>query len=212
MSIKLEAEKRTDLGKGSSRRLRHENRVPGVIYGGDKDAYSVSLLHNKVMLALEKEATYSSILDLSVDGKVEKVILKDLQRHPFKPVIMHIDFQRVAAKDIIVKLVPLHFINETESKGAKAGGMISHVLNQVEVKCQVKDLPEFIEVDLAGMNIGDILHLTDLKLPKNVKLAGDFADGEHNQPVVTVHKSKVHQDDTETTATAEASTAEENAE
>jgi large subunit ribosomal protein L25 len=191
-AIKLEAELRTDTGKGSSRRLRRlENKVPGIIYGGDKAAKMIHLMQNKVHIALETESIYSSVFDLKVDGKVEHVILKDIQRHPYKPTIMHMDFQRVSAKDVLVKMIPLHFINEAESKGVKAGGLVSHTMNQVEVKCQVKDLPEFINVDLLNVALNDVLHLTDLQLPKGVKLTADVSDAEHNHPVVSIHLPKV---------------------
>ena len=184
----LEAETRKDLGKGASRRLRRlENKVPAVLYGSDIKPQAIHLLHNKVIKALETESIYSSVFDLRVDGKVEHVILKDLQRHPYKPVILHMDLQRVSAKDVLVKMVPLHFMNEEEAKGVKAGGMISHTMTQIEIRCQAKYLPEFIEVDVADMNVDDVLHLSDLKLPKNVHLATDPTVGGHDHPVISIH-------------------------
>ena len=192
MSTILEAETRTDMGKGASRRLRRlENKVPGVIYGGDKNPLSIHLQHNKVLKALETESIYSSVFDLLVDGKAEHVILKDLQRHPYKPVILHMDFQRVTAKDILVRMVPIHFINEDESQGVKDGGVVNHTMVHVEVRCQAKYLPEFIEVDLGLMNIDDVLHLSNLKLPKNVHLSTDPLVGGHDLPVVSIHMSRV---------------------
>lgn len=189
--IQLEAETRTNQGKGASRRLRRlENKVPAIIYGGEKAPLALHLFHHKVVKALENESIYSSVFDLHVDGKVEHVILKDLQRHPYKPVILHMDFQRVSASDVLVKMVPLHFVNEQQSTGYKAGGVINHTMTQVEVRCQVKDLPEFIEVDLSHLNLDDVLHLSDLKLPANVQLAIDPTDGDHNHPVVGIHASK----------------------
>ncbi|KTC86088.1 MULTISPECIES: 50S ribosomal protein L25/general stress protein Ctc [Legionella] len=191
-TIVLEAETRKDMGKGASRRLRRlENKVPAVLYGGDKKPQSIHLLHNKVIKALESESIYSSVFDLHVDGKVEHVILKDLQRHPYKPVIMHMDLQRVGAKDVLVIHIPLHFINEQTSKGVKAGGIISHTMNQVEVRCQAKNLPEFIEVDMAEVEMNDVLHLSDLKLPKGAQLTIDVKDGSHDLPVVSIHAPKV---------------------
>jgi large subunit ribosomal protein L25 len=208
-TVKLEAELRSDMGKGSSRRLRRlENKVPGIIYGGDKPAKTINLFHNKVIKALETESIYSSVFDLKVDGKVEHVILKDLQRHPYKPVIMHMDFQRVSAKDVLVKMVPLHFINEDTCKGVKAGGLVSHTMTQVEVKCQVKDLPEFINIDLADMALNDVLHLSDIKLPKGVKFSVDPTEGGHDHPVVSIHLPKAAA--VEETTTAEAIEPEEN--
>ncbi|KTC65633.1 50S ribosomal protein L25 (plasmid) [Legionella adelaidensis] len=191
MSIVLEAEPRTDIGKGASRRLRRlENKIPAVLYGGEKEPQSLHLLHNKVVKALESESIYSSIFDLKINGKTEHVILKDLQRHPYKPIILHMDLQRVSAKDVLVKLVPLHFINEQTAKGVKAGGMINHAMMQVEIRCQAKNLPEFIEVDVADLNVDEVIHLSDLKLPKNVQLATDPNVGGHDHPVVSIHLPK----------------------
>ncbi|MDX1837737.1 50S ribosomal protein L25/general stress protein Ctc [Legionella taurinensis] len=187
-SIVLEAQARVDMGKGASRRLRRlENKVPGILYGGDKKPQAIHLLHNKVVKALESESIYSSVFDLVVDGKVEHVILKDLQRHPYKPVILHMDLQRVSAKDVLVKNVPIHFIHEDTCKGVKAGGIINHSMTQLEIRCKVKDLPEFIEVDMTEVSLDDVVHLADLKLPKGVQLTVDLKDGSHNLPVVSVH-------------------------
>ncbi|WP_028388331.1 50S ribosomal protein L25/general stress protein Ctc [Legionella fairfieldensis] len=190
-TIVLEAQTRQDIGKGASRRLRRlENKVPAVLYGGDKKPLSIHLLHNKVVKALESESIYSSVFDLHLDGKIEHVILKDLQRHPYKPVILHMDLQRVSAKDVLIKNIPVHFINEDTAKGVKAGGIINHAMTQVEVRCQVKNLPEFIEVDMAHVDIGDVVHLSDLKLPKGVQLTVDLKDDSHNLPVVSIHTPK----------------------
>ena len=211
--IMLEAETRTDLGKGASRRLRRlENKVPAVLYGGDKKPQSIHLLHNKVIKALETESIYSSVFDLRVDGKkVEHVILKALQRHPYKPVILHMDLQRVTPKDVLVKMVPLHFINDDKAPGVKDGGMVNHTMVHVEVRCQAQYLPEFIEVDLAAMAIDDVLHLSDLKLPKGVHLAVDPSVGDHDHPVVSIHLSRVsaeNEAEEEAAAAEEASAAE----
>ncbi len=203
-SIMLEAKTRVDMGKGASRRLRRlENKVPGVLYGGGKEPQAIDLLHNKVIKALESESIYSSVFNLSVDGKIEHVILKDLQRHPYKPVIMHMDLQRVSAKDVLVKMIPLHFINQDAAPGVNDGGLVTHTMNQVEVRCQAKYLPEFIEVNLANMNMNDVLHMSDLILPKNVQLAIDPTIGDHDHPVVSIHVSKVDVSDLETDAAAE---------
>lgn len=191
-NVLLEAQTRTDMGKGASRRLRRlENQVPAVIYGGDKKPLSIHFQHNKVVKALETESIYSSVFDITVDGKVEHVILKALQRHPYKPVVMHMDLQRVSKTDILVKLVPIHFINEEKAPGIKAGGMINHTMTQVEVRCQAKDLPEFITVDMSEVKINDVVHLSHLKLPKGVQLTVDVTDGSHDAPVVSIHMSKV---------------------
>ncbi|WP_454783478.1 50S ribosomal protein L25/general stress protein Ctc [Legionella sp. WA2022007384] len=187
-NILLEAQARTDMGKGASRRLRRlENKVPAVIYGGDKKPMSIHFQHNKVVKALETESIYSSVFDITVDGKVEHVILKALQRHPYKPVVMHMDLQRVSKTDILIKLVPIHFINEEKAPGIKAGGIINHTMTQVEVRCQAKDLPEFISVDMSEVKMDDVVHLSHLKLPKGVQLTVDVTDGSHDAPVVSIH-------------------------
>jgi large subunit ribosomal protein L25 len=205
--IVLEAQTRTDMGKGASRRLRRlENKVPAVLYGGDKTPKAIHLLHNKVVKALESESIYSSVFDLHIDGKVEHVILKDLQRHPFKPIILHMDLQRVAGKDVLVKHVPLHFINEDLAKGVKAGGRINHTMTQVEIRCQAKNLPEFIEVDMTNVDMNDVVHLSDLTLPKGVQLTVDMKDGTHNLPVVSIHAPKGSAADEETAAENESDT------
>ncbi|MFA5960436.1 MAG: 50S ribosomal protein L25/general stress protein Ctc [Tatlockia sp.] len=198
-TIVLDAESRNDLGKGASRRLRRlENKIPAVLYGGDKKPKSIHLLQNKVIKALENESIYSSVFNLNIDGKVEHVILKDLQRHPYKPIIMHMDLQRVTAKEVLTKFIPLHFTNEDVSKGVKAGGIVSHTMNQVEVRCQVKDLPEFIEVDMSDVQLNDVVHLSSLKLPKGVHLVIDAQDQSHDLPVVSIHSPKVSTADEET--------------
>ncbi|KTD05526.1 50S ribosomal protein L25/general stress protein Ctc [Fluoribacter gormanii] len=192
-NILLEAQTRTDMGKGASRRLRRlENKVPAVIYGGDKKPMSIHFQHNKVVKALETESIYSSVFDITIDGKVEHVILKALQRHPYKPVVMHMDLQRVSKTDILTKLVPVHFINEDKAPGIKAGGIINHTMTQVEIRCQAKDLPEFITVDMAGVKMDDVVHLSHLKLPKGVQLTVDVTDGSHDAPVVSIHMPRAN--------------------
>jgi len=190
-SITLEAETRTVAGKGASRRLRRlEDKVPAIIYGGEKEPKSIHLLHKEVLKTLDVESVYSSVFDLKVDGKKEKVILKDLQRHPYKPVIMHMDFQRVSPKYVLEKMVPIHFMNEENAIGVKKGGVITHSMTQVEVRCQAKDLPEYIEVDMSDVELDQILHLSDLKLPKGIELTVDLSDHSHDLPVVSIHIPK----------------------
>ncbi len=191
-TIMLEAEARTNTGRGASRRLRRlENKVPAVVYGGTKEPQSIFLFHNKLIKALETESIYSSVFDLQVDGKVERVILKDLQRHPYKPVILHMDLQRVSAKDVLVKMIPLHFLNEEVAPGVKEGGMVNRTMVQVEVRCQAQHLPEFIEVDLLNMAIDEVIHLSEITLPKHVQLATDITVPGHDFPVVSIHLPKV---------------------
>jgi large subunit ribosomal protein L25 len=191
-SIKLAAEVRQDCGKGASRRLRRlANQVPAIVYGGEKEAISLQLPHNKVIKALEDEHTYSSVLTLEFGGKKEHVILKALQRHPFKPVIMHMDFQRVSPNDDITKLIPVHFLNEAEAPGVKNGGMVNHHMSQIEIRCKVKNLPDHIDVDISSLEINQVLHLSDIKLPKGVELTVDLSDEHHNNAVVSIHLPRI---------------------
>ncbi|GGW51643.1 50S ribosomal protein L25/general stress protein Ctc [Alishewanella tabrizica] len=182
----LSAEVRADLGKGASRRLRHEDKVPAIIYGGSQPAQSVTLEHSKLLKAQSFEAFYSHILTINVAGEEVKAIVKAMQRHPYKPKILHVDFQRVEAGQELHTTVPVHFINEDAA--GKKGGVVVHGLNEVEITCLPQDLPEFIEVDLADVAVGVTLHLTDIKAPKGVTFV-QLTKGEgHDLPVVSVNK------------------------
>ncbi|CAB9493430.1 MULTISPECIES: 50S ribosomal protein L25/general stress protein Ctc [Alteromonas] len=186
-NFKLDASVRTDLGKGASRRLRREDKLPGIIYGGEEAPVSITLDHNKVNNSADFEAFYSHVLELNLDGKVVEVLVKDMQRHPYKPKIMHIDFQRVIAGEDVHTNVPLHFVNEEKSAAVKAGGIAEHHVTEIEVTCLPKNLPEFIEVDMAAVEMGQTLHLSDLTLPagvSSVELAKN--DEAHDLAVVTV--------------------------
>ncbi len=171
MHFEINATKRDSQGTGASRRLRRAGRVPGIIYGGGKPAQAVSMDHKELFLVLRQEASRSSVLRLSVDGQPESVLLKDVQLHPYKQQIMHVDFQRVDATHKVHMKVPLHFLNGDIAPGVKLqGGVVSHVMNEVEVVCLPKDLPEFIEVDLKDLAAGHSLHLSHIKLPPGVEL------------------------------------------
>jgi large subunit ribosomal protein L25 len=186
-SFVVEAEPRTDLGKGASRRLRREGKVPGVIYGAGKEPASISLEQNVLLHQLDNEAFFSHILTVKVGKDEEQAILKDLQRHPSKPFIMHVDLQRVSAKEKIRVHVPLHFLNEETAPGVKAGGLVSHNITEVEVSCLPKDLPEYLEVDLGSLDLEDVVHLSEIPLPKGVELV-ELLHGEgHDQSVITIH-------------------------
>ncbi|MEW8042734.1 MAG: 50S ribosomal protein L25/general stress protein Ctc [gamma proteobacterium symbiont of Phacoides pectinatus] len=185
--FEVEARSRGDMGKGASRRLRRTGQVPGIVYGAHKEPAMISLTHSEILLHLEHESFYSHILNLKVDGKGEQVILKDLQRHPAKPFIMHVDFQRVSAKEKIRLNVPLHFANEEDAPGVKMGGVVSHHLTDIEVSCLPADLPEFIEVDVGAMEMGDIILMSGIKLPKGVELPALAAEDANDEPVVSVH-------------------------
>ncbi len=188
ISFELNAESRKDVGKGASRRLRHEDKIPAIVYGAGKDAVSLTMQHNEMMHALENEAFYSHILDLKVDGKAEQVILRDLQRNPGKPRILHADFQRVSATEKIHMNVPLHFVGADVAPGVKTdGGIVSHLRNDVEVSCFPKDLPEFIEVDISNLGLNESIHLSQLKLADGVEIP-ELAQGEeHDHAIVSVH-------------------------
>lgn len=187
----LDAEVRTDLGKGASRRLRHRNKVPAILYGANKEAVSLTLDHDKVIQAQDFEAFYSHVLTLNIGGKKVEALVKDMQRHPYKLKVTHIDFLRVDAKQTITTHIPLHFINENKAEAIKIhGGHAEHHMADVEITCLPKDLPEFIEVDLLNIELGQTLHLSDLTVPKNVALV-ELAKGEgHDQAVVTVKVAK----------------------
>ena len=188
MSIfELEAESRSDMGKGASRRLRRDGKVPAVIYGGGEDPQSITLVHSEILKRLDHEAFYSHILTVNVDGKPGNAVLRDMQRHPAKPIIMHMDFQRVDENKPIRVHVPLHFIGEDVAPGAKAGGLITHELIEVALDVLPRNLPEFIEVDVSALEVGESLHLSDLPLPEGGSLV-ELARGEgHDLPVVSIH-------------------------
>lgn len=183
----INAETRTDVGKGASRRLRHAGKVPAVIYGSGKDPQSLTLGHDEFMHHLEHEAFYSHILTVNVDGKKQKAVLKDLQRHPSKPKVLHVDFLRVGDKDVISMHVPVHFINEDVSVGVKAGGLVSHLMTAIDIACMAKDLPEYLEVDVAALDVGGSLHLSDIELPKGVEIPALAHGPDHDLPVVSIH-------------------------
>ncbi len=190
-SFIVNVELRDDLGKGASRRLRRlEDKIPGIVYGGGKKPQPLSLIHKEIIKHLEDESFYSSILTLKAGKKTEKVILKDLQRHPFKPKITHMDFMRISATEKLHTSVPLHFINEDICPGVKEGGVVNHSYTTVEVSCLPKNLPEYIEVDMAEVQLDQILHLSDIKMPKGVELV-ELSQGEdHDQAIATIHKSR----------------------
>ena len=190
-SFEVNVELRDDLGKGASRRLRRlEDRIPGIVYGAGKDPQSISLSHKEMIKHLEDEAFFSHILTLKVGKKTEQVILKDLQRHPFKPKVTHADFMRISATQKLHTSVPLHFINEEECPGVKEGGVVNHSYTTVEVACLPKNLPEFIEVDMAEVEMDQIIHLTDIKLPKGVELVELSHGADHDQAIATIHKTR----------------------
>ena len=185
-SIVLNATVRADQGKGASRRLRRADKVPAIIYGGTDAALSLELEHNKVILLANQEAFYTHILTINVDGKPVQALLKDMQRHPFKPKVLHLDFLRVDATHALHTRIPLHFINEESAPAVKEGGKVQHLATDVEISCLPQNLPEFIEVDVAKIELGQTLHLSDLKLPAGVTLVELAKGADHDQAVVSV--------------------------
>lgn len=185
VSFELKASARQDVGKGASRRLRKgAERIPAILYGAEKDATPIVLSHFEVSKALKNEAFYSHILTLDIDGQKQQAVLKAIQRHPYRPIIQHMDFLRITGKEKIRMMVPLHFKGEDLAPGVvNDGGVISHILNSVEVLCLPKDLPEYIEVDLSQLGIGDSIHLSQLSLPKGVELT-DITHGHHDDKII----------------------------
>ena len=184
MQLEFNANKRDGQGTGASRRLRRTGRVPGIIYGGSGKPQQIDIDHNELFQLLRKEAFYSSVLNANVEGAKEMCLLRDVQRHPYRPVILHVDFQRVDATHKIHQKVPLHFVNADIAPGVKlGGGMISHVMNDVNVKCLPADLPTFIEVDLKELDAGHSIHVSQLVLPKGVEVVHH---GEGDPVVATI--------------------------
>ena len=170
MQIEIKAAKRDGQGSGASRRLRHAGRVPGIVYGGDKAPQAIDLEHHELVLNLRHEAFHSSVLTLNLDGDKQTVLLKDVQTHPYRPRVLHVDFQRVDATHKIHTKVPLHFVNADVCPGVKLeGGVVSHVMTEIDVTCLPGDLPGFIEVDLKDLAIGHSVHMSHLKLPAGVE-------------------------------------------
>ncbi len=203
--FELNAEPREDVGKGASRRLRGAGKLPGIIYGTDKKAMPITLIQNDVLHQLEHEAFLSHILTLNVGKKSEKVVLKDLQRHPYKAHILHIDFLRIDEKKKLTIRVPLHFINETKCIGVKEdGGVVSRVMSEVEISCLPKDLPEYIDVDLADLELGETIHLGDLKLSDGVEIYALLHGGDPARSVASVYIPRfIEEEEEELAAEAE---------
>lgn len=185
----IPAENRKDEGRGASRRLRRTGQVPAIVYGGDQAPQSIQIEHNTALLASHNEWFYSAILDLKLDGGVQKVLLRDMQRHPFKAQLLHLDFQRVDENRAIRVRVPLHFLNQEKSPAGKTSGVvISHALTDIEISCLPKDLPEYVPVDLSALEVGDIVHISDLKLPEGVEIPELRLGREHDAAVVTAQE------------------------
>lgn len=193
----VNAKARTEVGKGASRRLRRlQNEVPAIIYGGSSEPQMISIAHKDFVWFLDDEAFFTSILTLDIEGKTESVVLKDLHRHPSKPLIIHADFLRVSADTKLTMHVPLHFLNEESCTGVKVqGGKITHAAIDIEIQCLPKDLPEFIEVDMAAVELGQTLHLSDVTLPAGVESTALALGEDHDQAIVSINAPRVESDD-----------------
>jgi len=187
----LVADYREDAGKGASRRLRHQGKVPAIIYGGGRPPRPLSFDHNKVMQQLEHESFYSSVLNIKVGDKSQPAIVKDIQRHPSKRQIMHIDFQRILADQVIRMNVPIHLVGADVAVGVKeGGGTVSQMRNDVEVVCLPKDLPEYLDLDISELELDGLMYLTDIKLPEGVEIPELAQEVEQEQPIVSIHVIK----------------------
>jgi len=218
--FEVQAELRTDTGKGASRRLRHAGQVPAIIYGNDETPVSLTLDHNKFIRHLQEEAFYAHILTVVVEGKKNQVVLKDLQRHPTSDIkIMHADFLRIDAKSAMTMTVQLHFIGDDIAVGVKAGGKLTHLMADVEISCLPKDLPEFIEVNTADLELDGAIHLSEIILPKGVTLTAlahaqdeeleKGARSTYDQVVVSIHMPRTSSEDDEEGEVAEEEATEE---
>ena len=188
----LVADIREDTGKGSSRRLRHQGKVPAIIYGAGRPPRLLTFDHNKVLRQLENESFYSSVLNIRVGEKSQAAIVKDIQRHPAKLVIMHMDFQRIVEDEVIRMNVPIHYVGGEDAVGVReGGGSVSQLRTDVEILCLPKDLPEYFEVDITDLELDEMLHLSDLTLPEGVEIP-ELAQGpEHDHAIVSIHVIKV---------------------
>lgn len=187
----LQAQKRNDIGKGASRRLRRADKIPAVIYGGEHEALPITISHHAILKCLNDEGFYSQIIDIEVDGEKQETILRDLQRHPYKPTILHADFQRVVRGQELHVNVPIHLVGEEKSVGLKAGGILSLLVNQIEVVCRPSLIPESLTLDISNLGMNESLRLSDIPLPNGVRLAEfeglNAIDADHNAVVVSIH-------------------------
>ena len=188
---------RTDQGKGASRRLRRAGHVPAIVYGAGQPPQNIQFEHNTLALAARNEWFSSAILDLMIDGNRQKVLLRDVQKHPHKPQLVHLDFLRINENEKIRVAVPLHFLNQDKSPAGKMSGVvISHNVTEVEVSCLPKDLPEYLEIDLGELELGDIVHMSDIKLPAGVEIPELKLGKEHDHPVVTAQEIREEVEET----------------
>jgi large subunit ribosomal protein L25 len=199
--FELSVEPRTALGRTGSRRLRKTGKVPAIVYGGGEAPESMVLDHNTLSHQMNREAFFTSILTLKIGAKSQQVVVKDVQRHPVKPLIMHLDFQRIREDEEITLTVPIHFLNEADAKGVKEqGGVVDHLLSEVEVECLPRYLPEYLEIDVTALELNQIYHLSDIKLPEGVSLVA-LKHG-HDEPLVAVNPPREEEVDAPVEAVA----------
>lgn len=193
----IAATNRTDMGRSACRRMRREGKVPAIIYGSGQESTPITLEHKVIAKAASNESFYSKILTLAVDGKKQKVVVKQIERHPFKPKIAHLDFLRINPNEKLTMHIPIHFSKDELCPGVKEEeGVVSHHLNEIEVRCLPADLPEFIAVDLSGLKLNEIFHLSQIEMPSGVEIMA-FTHGdieEHDTPVASVHPPHVEQE------------------
>ncbi|MCD6046309.1 MAG: ribosomal protein L25/ral stress protein Ctc [Gammaproteobacteria bacterium] len=212
-TIVLNATPRVDVGKGASRRLRRNNGVPAILYGAKKEAQSLLLQHHEIIKALENEQIYTQLFNLNIDGEHHSVRLRDIQRHAYKPKILHMDFQRITGKERLHVKIPLHFINEDQSPAVKEGAIIAHQIKEVEIICPASHIPAFLEVDLSNLAVDQVLHLSDLKLPADAVIVALTHGESHNLPIAAAHMPRaVIEEVEEVPAAPEAAAPEEGAE
>jgi large subunit ribosomal protein L25 len=205
-SFEVVAESRNDQGKGASRRLRHAGKVPGILYGGKGEPSNISLNQLKLLTLIDNEKFYSSVITLKLDGKDQQAIVKDIQLHPAKNAVLHVDLQRVLADQAIRIRIPIHFLNAATSPGVKVqGGLVSHLKNDLEISCLPKDLPEAIEVDMGAMNLNETIFLKDVKLPNGVSVP-ELGKG-RDIPVVSIHSPRAEEPEAAAAATEAAAPA-----
>ncbi|MGA2655400.1 MAG: 50S ribosomal protein L25/general stress protein Ctc [Gammaproteobacteria bacterium] len=202
-TFELHAQPRADIGKGASRRLRHAGKLPAIIYGAGSVPESITFLQKDLKKATENEAFFSHILSIHIDGKVHNAVVKDMQRHPYKPIIMHMDLLRINMNEEITMNVPLHFIGEENAPGIKDGGTVSHLANSVEITCLPAKLPEYIAVDVSNLALNHIVHLSDLVLPAGVRLTELEGEEKNDLPVVHITVLKVKEETEEVAPEAE---------
>lgn len=200
MAIEMTAEVREDLGKGASRRLRHANLVPGIIYGAAKEPSNITLPHNVVTKQLENELFYTQVMTIKVGKKSEKVIVRDIQHHPIKQQVLHMDFLRIDPKQKMHVHIPFHFLNEETAPGVKEGGKVNHIQIEMEVICLPKDIPEFIEVDMGALEMGQSVHLSEIPLAKGVVCAALTHGEGHDSAVAAIHAVRGAEEEVETGA------------